>query len=254
MFRNVILLSIVGFWAVMTAALVHREWQAGRDAAVGRGYAAILRPELVDSEAQMGMYLQGERVGVTHTLMRRLESHYEMDNWTRVGLPVLGPDRLNFHTKVRVGQDLRLQDVTGELTFSSLTLRMDGKVRGEELQLQFWNGGERVFEQTIPCSDEDLFTHLFSPFTPIPELKPGQSWKIRMFHPLTRDLETATATAEVKEELILGGQVFQVVRVRVKAKSMEALAWVTPEGVVLKQWIPSLGLMLLKEDTTRGED
>lgn len=236
----------------MTALLVRRELTASQDAVPTTGYTTILRSEFANSESQMGIYLKGVRVGATRTSNRRLEGHYEIDNWTRLSLPILNDEQLNIHAQLNFGEDQKLYELTGELTVKGVNLKMAGKVIEDEMQIKFLNGTEVVFQQAIPYRDEDLFAHLFSPFASMPELTPGKFWQVRMFNPLTREFETATAEVEETERLAIDNQVFPVVRVRMKSKSVEALAWVTPRGEVLKQLIPGMSLMLLREDPGKG--
>jgi len=249
--RRTASIVIVGFWVLMMGLLGLREWRARRSPGNLRGYAALLRGRLLNTERQMGIYHGGTRVGMTRTAYRFREGKYEVDSWTRLALPFLGQRPASIRALLTLDPCLQLTGLRGWLmlpALSSQSVKLEGAVANGEIEVKFIHQDEEVFRTKMPYRGEEILSNVFSPFTTMPELSVGKAWQIRMFNPLSRSFETATAVVEAETTISIDGEEYRVFRAKVRARSGEATAWVTPEGEVVRQAVPRWGLVLLKED------
>lgn len=242
---------IVGFWVLMMGLLGLREWRARQSPGNLKGYAALLRGRLLNTERQMGIYHGDTRVGMTRTAYRLRDGEYEVDSWTRLALPFLGQRPASIRALLALDPQLQLTGLRGWLTLPVLSpqsIKFEGTVAGEELEVKFIHQDEVVFRTKMPYRGEEILSNVFSPFTTMPALSVGKTWQIRMFNPLSRNFETATAVVEADTTIAIDGEAVRVFQAKVRGRSVEATAWVTPEGEVVRQAVPRWGLVLLKED------
>ena len=250
--RKIAGIIIIGFWLIMMVMLVQRELYVTNPPAESTGYAALIRSGLLDNESQLGIYLHGSRIGSTRISAWQHRGFYEIDNLTRLQLPILGSDRpSSIHALLRIDRNFQLVDFTGTLILAApaLRLNLEGKVVSGEVQLKFKEGKEIVFETSMPYRQGDMIANIFSPLGPAPDLEVGKTWRIRMFNPLTREFETAIAkveAAEAKQQQDTGESV-ELFKVLVIGPSVEAIAWIDKSGEVIEQEIPRYGLRLIKE-------
>ena len=256
MIRKAIPILIVGFWLCMVSLLAHREWQASQAESDLSGYAAVLRSDRLETTSQMGIYLGGRRIGFTRTANMRVGSGYRVESWTRLSLPILGKRPASVRAVLEINSEYRLSGFQGWITVPVLevdNLEARGDVVNDQMSVEFRSGDKVLLRTRVPYHGEELFTNIFSPFAGMPELETGKSWRIQILNPLTRGIETATAFVGNAGERTIDGEDCQVFEVRLKGASVEATAWVTPEGEVVQQSIPRWGLMMMKETPDAGK-
>jgi hypothetical protein len=237
----------------MMSGLVYREWQARQSPAHRTGYAAVLNSRFLNTEKQMGIYHSGERVGMTRTAYRFREGRYEIDSYTRFTLPLFGGRPVSIRALLTIDSAFKLTHLKGWLALPVLeaqNVEFEGQVVGEEMEVTFTHHDEIIFRTGMPFVGEEMLADVFSPFTAMPQLSVGKTWQIRMFNPLSKTFETATAVVEAQTTLRIDGTQYRVFQAKVSGRSIDATAWVTPAGEVVRQMVPRWGLMLEKEDPT----
>jgi hypothetical protein len=235
----------------MMGGLVYREWQARQSPAHRTGYAAVLGSRFLNTERQMGIFHNGERVGMTRTAYRFREGRYEIDSYTRFTLPLLGGRPASIRALMMIDSEFKLQRVRGWLALPVLdaeNVEFEGVVAGETMEVAFRHRDEEIFRTTMRFAGEEMLADVFSPLAAMPQLSVGKTWQIRMFNPLSKTFEMATAVVEAHTTITIEGTEYRVFQTKVSGRSIEATAWLTPEGEVVRQMVPRWGLMLVKED------
>ncbi len=246
-------LAIVGFWVLMTALLLQREWGG---TPVSRSDASNGRQIRQAESTWLGLFLaDGPQVGHIH--LRRLPEQ-------RQGLPGV---RFTMNTQMALnlmGRDTDLRVVGAmwrahdeplaelDLTVESMeqTLRLTGEVRDGELDAEVRSGGESMPLQ-LPMDPEMLLQTGLGTASSFPAMEVGDDFRMESFDPLT--MRKATARVRCVEEAI-----FEVDGVGVETRKLEvttggftSTAWVDDRGEVVRAETP-FGLVLQRLSPERA--
>jgi hypothetical protein len=252
--RWLIIIGILGFWAVMTASLVRRWLLEVRPTYLPGTYRSVLTPERRNYQTRMGIYIQSkssfEKVGYTETaLFYSKDGTYSITNTTRVRAPVMGLlERLaafDLDTTAVIGQDQNLERLMVTLISPVVRAECRGHVISGKLVLRTRMGDEEeTHEMALPSGH--MVANGLSPLLALPPLRVGMRWSVAIVDPLT--LQPSQVEIEVlrREPLYWEGEVWTTHVVEIRSDLMKAQAWVSPDGEVLKEKT-LFGLTFIKE-------
>lgn len=256
--RRLVIVVVVGFWAVMMATLVRRWLLEVRPELEPGTYRSVLTRARRNYQWRKGIYLPGkrglERVGYTQTVFYyRADGKYSIRNITRARVSVPGildtPVPFELDASAVVGTDFRLERLS--LTFDSEPLKANGHGRLVDgtLMLRGTVNGEERGPYEIALPQGEVAAQGFSPLLALPPLKAGMKWSAVVVDPFTFRPSKVELEVLRREPLVWEGKPRNTFLVVIRAGPgglFSARAWVTPDGDVLKEQT-LLGLTLIKE-------
>jgi hypothetical protein len=202
----------------------------------------------------MGIYLFSKKLGYTRTtITRREDNYYQIANVTRIDqMPVgrkvpIKPD-VEVSGYTLIDQDYRLHsfDFSMNSKIMGLKQRIQGEVIGNEIEVLFSDGRKNTVTRR-PFDQNVMVSHGFSPFSAMPHLRVGKEWSVSMINPLTLKVESVRAKVELETTIEWQGEEHKVFEVALDYQKFRPKAWITPDGVILKEEIMMPGLYLIKE-------
>jgi hypothetical protein len=241
--------AIIIFWAVMMGWLVDRNvlphWKLGRRP----DFRAVSR--VVDEPvAVRWAVLHGDRrIGSAETDWQRrpdgwlkFQSKLELNEipfLSSLGLSSVG-NRLSWKSDFHITPDGNLDhfDVAVFWSDSKPTMTAYGKVEGDVLRVAFRSTGY-FHEEEFYYERHSLMTTALGPIDQLPNLAVGQVWQHRVMNPLLKTTDTVRCEV-VREQVVTwqGDPVPVFVVEHHQSGQMRGRAWVTHDGVVLRQEVP----------------
>jgi hypothetical protein len=212
---------------------------------------------------QTGIFDSADRnIGRSWTLIHNEDEYISVASTTLLD-PIVLPEGLNTPA-VRIETDLRFgkdDQLLNELSISLHGLPVTAMLQGELIPPdQFacrWHVGARrgmfVFEAGLTRA----FGDVLRPFTRLPNLHVGQTWRLQLMNPLSKALPGWNSAGPVEEPEIVrvtGTEMIEHGGRSVEAFVVEAprlRAWVAPDGAVLRQeieFLPLLGRLVLRDE------
>ena len=257
--RRLIIVGVVGFWAVMMATVVRRWVLEVRPEFVPGTYRSILTAERRHFRSRMGIHIGRDqrRVGQTETLfVYRDDGRYEIENVTQavVALPGFMEKAGTFclTTRIRVGKDHRLEALQVMLDSEFAQVEYRGRVKDDTLEI--WEvpqdkKGRDLLVGEVPLPPGEVVAQSLSPLAALPPLRVGMRWSMMGIDPLTLgqskgwqlDLEVVG-----REHIVWAGKEVETHVVSITSGLFASRAWVSLDGEVLKESLPFL-VTLIKE-------
>ena len=244
-------LGVVGFWILMTALLLQREWGGTPVSATGDA-------QRIDqaSSTWLGLFLtDGPQVGHIH--LRRLPEQrhgqpgvrFTMN--TQMALSLMGRD-----TDLRVvgviwrSLDQPLAEL--DLTVESMdqNLRLTGEVRDGELKGEVRSGGESMPLQ-LPMDPEVLLQTGLGTASRFPAMEVGDDFRMESFDPLTMRKATARVRCVAESIIEVDGVGLETRQLEVTTGGFTSTAWVDDQGEVVRAETP-FGLVLQRMSPERA--
>lgn len=253
MLHRLVVVAVVGFWAVMTASLVRRWLLEVKPESIPGTYRSVLTADRQNYQSRMGIYLPGvrEKMGYTETVFLYSEDgKYRISNATRLRAPVPGfLEKLSafaLDMVVVVGKGYALERFSMVLHSPVIAAECRGEVVDEELVLRAMVHGEAEQVHKLPLPRGGLVATGLSPLLALPPLRVGLRWWVIVLNPLT--LEPTEVELEVtgREPLQWAGRSWDTHVVEIRSGYLRAQAWVSDNGEVLKEKT-LFGLTLVKE-------
>ncbi len=254
--HRLVVVLVVGFWAVMMASLVRRWLLEVRPEHLPGTYRSVLTPERQHYQSRMAIYVSGlqERVGYTETVFKYTSGQgFEITNSTRVQRLVPGLleklGRFSLDTVMVVNRGYTLEEFSVTLLSPLVQAGCSGRVVGRELVVRttVQGAGEQVHR--VPLPPGGLVAGGLSPLLGLPPLRVGQRWSVAVLNPLTPlTLEPQQVEIEVKRRELLewAGEVLDTHVLEIRSGLLTSHAWVSRNGEVLKEKT-AFGLTLVKE-------
>ena len=142
---------------------------------------------------------------------------------------------------------LSLLDSTVQLDPLEERIKIDGTVQGATMTLAV-RSSDVVYTREVPISSKALLGDSFSPYTKLPGLKVGQSWKVRSLSPLaprSNPVELLEATVERVEPIVWNGRSMDA-HVLVY-RNAHGFGLTSPRGHRGKAWVAFDGTVLQQE-------
>jgi len=261
--RRLVIVVVVGFWAVMMATLVRRWLLDVRPEFEPGTYRSVLTRERRNYQWRKGIYFPGkkglERVGYTQTVFHyRDNARYSIHNVTkaRVALPGIfdAPVAFDLDVTATITSDYRLERLSVQLDSTPLKASGQGRLVDGNLVVRGTVNGQEQGPFELPLPKGEVAAQGFSPLLALPPLKAGMKWSAAVVDPFT--LRPSRVELEVlrHEPLIWDGRRYNTFLIVIRSGPgglLSARAWVTPEGDVLKEQT-LLGLTLVKERIPEG--
>lgn len=253
--RRLVIVSVVGLWVVMMGTLVRRWVLEVRPERTPGTWQSVLTRARSHYQWRKGIYLPTakglERVGFTQTVFyHRADGKYTIQNETRVTVAVPNllptPTAFDLHATALVGGDFTLERLTMRLDSEVARAICDGHVEDGKLVLRAEINGmaQEPFEIALP--EGQVASQGFSPVLALPALKVGMKWSVVIVDPFTFRPSAVEIEVLRREPIRWEGNEVDTYRLVIRSGILSALAWVTPDGEVLREQT-LFGLTFIKE-------
>ncbi len=200
---------------------------------------------------QRGVFYRGTRIGYIRERFTPMASGFRAEQRGELTLNLLGRERrVRMEGSAETGRKGELRGFTFRLTTSSrrspFETTVTGEVNGDELHLRIRSGTspERLERRIVV---EPIVLPLTLYYTLAARgLTPGETYRLRLFDPMTVSEGDATITIRDPEIVRWGGREEEAHRLQTTFAGLTTTAWVNARGEVLKEETP-LGWTLLKE-------
>jgi hypothetical protein len=200
---------------------------------------------------QRGVFYRGARIGYIRERFTPLASGFRAEQKGELTLNLLGRDRrVRMEGSAETGRKGELRNFNFRLTTSSRRSPFEttviGEVTGDELHLRIRSGTspERVERRVIV---EPIVLPLNLYYTLAARgLTPGETYRLRLFDPMTVSEGEATIVIRDPEIVRWGGREEEAHRLQTTFAGLTTTAWVNDRGEVLQEETP-LGWTLVKE-------
>jgi hypothetical protein len=200
---------------------------------------------------QRGVFYRGARIGFIRERFTPLGSGFRAEQKGELTLNLLGRERrVRMEGSAECGRKGEIRAFTFRLSTSSRRSPFEttvlGEVQGDELHLRIRSGSspERV-EQRIIVDPIALPLSLYYTLA-ARGLTPGETYRLRLFDPMTVSEGDATIAIREREVVRWGGREEEAFRLQTTFAGLTTTAWVNERGEVLQEETP-LGWTLLKE-------
>lgn len=109
------------------------------------------------------------------------------------------------------------------------------------------------FQQNIPFAPQGLVRGGMEPIDQLPGLRVGQRWTTQMLQPMTARPDAVVSEVVSTVRIFWNGNPVEVFLVEHKASTFSARSWVRPDGMVLRQQLPTPLVRLVLEREGEGE-
>ncbi|HUT36052.1 MAG TPA: hypothetical protein VNE39_21370 [Planctomycetota bacterium] len=248
---RLVIVVVVGLWAVMMASLVRRWLLEVKPEFVPGTYRSVLTPERQNYHCRMGIFWQQKKVGYSETVFYYSDDErYRITNITRVQAAVPGDlEKLaafGLDTNVVVGKGHALESFAVVLSSPVMGAECKGEVVEGELVLRARVDGEEDHVRRLPLPPGGMVASGLSPLLALPPLRVGLRWTTLVLNPLTLEPSEVELHVLRLEPLVWHGETWNTHVVEIRSGLVTAHAWVSPNGEVLKE-TTLFGLTLVKE-------
>jgi len=258
---------IILFWLTMTGWFVKREILPALPSLAQPSYETLLKNNALLSDSKMGIYFLNNKIGEAVTSIKQLPTGlYQIKNKTYLnfrsfrGLNLIPPElkkpmELDCITLVTPHYNLHSLELV--MNSSLYNYRATAIVKNDQLEITI-RDGQTTRTERIDFPAQATVSNGLSPFLAMPNLSVGKEWTINVINPFSLTWETVKAYVEEKTTLewpasaraSAGGQgkTYEVYEVVLDYKGFKPRAWITPEGIILKQEVLTNGLYLIREE------
>jgi hypothetical protein len=241
-------IAIVVSWALLLGMHISRSY-ARRDG----GDLIDLTPSTSAADAELtqrGVFYRGAKIGFIRERLTPLENGYRAEQTGDLTLTVLGRERrMKMEGSAETGSSGELREFSFRLSTSSRQSPFEttvlGKIEGDELELTIRSPRSERTERRPLEAPIVLPLNLYYSLA-ARGWTTGESYRVRLFDPMT--LSEGEATIDVKEREVVrwGGREEEAHRLETTFAGLTTTAWVNESGEVLQEETP-LGWTLRKE-------
>ncbi|MFC1806617.1 hypothetical protein ACFL09_06545 [Planctomycetota bacterium] len=253
--RRLFILCVVGFWVVMMGTLVRRYLLEVRPEYVPGTWQSVLTRERRNYQWRKGIYLPTtkglQRVGHTQTVFYyRGDRKYSIQNHTKATVAVPGilpkPTAFELMATALVTSDFSLERLTMRLDSEPVKAICHGHVENGKLILRATVNDQEQEPFEIDLPSGQVAAQGFSPMLALPRLEEGMKWEVVVVDPFTFRPSRVEMEVRRREKIEWQGTKVDTYVVAIRSGILGAVAWVTPEGEVLKEQT-LFGLTFIKE-------
>jgi hypothetical protein len=247
--RPFFLIGSTGFWLIMMSLLIHRELFQFTQV---QNIHQVLSIEYQKyREEYRAIYLGKERIGFNFNVLDPIEKSeremYELRHTTYLSFLFLGQEReMVIKGKAILNRQLHMQRFQLKVTTADTWTEISGEVVGNNLAVEVKGKQGNPIRQDIPVQGVVFFSEALNFIWTPDNLKFGKSGKIQIWNPLLLSYQTASFQVREKTQIEYENKNTQVYVVHLEAGGIETRAWISPEGIVLREETTS-GLILQKE-------
>lgn len=247
---KILKILIVVFWIVMLGLFLHLEVLPGLFGYKQLSYLELIPKDLLFRDNWLGVYFQGIKVGYMHNYLSIPRqgpiSQFWIKNTALLELPILGrTEEVRFNAQALIDGAYTLKNFRLDLSSSCYSTQLEGELNAEgALDLCIESSGKkRNIRLNLPPE-----AVVYSPFTPLPigKLTSRRKFTIKVFDPITLGVERVFIEPVGTERIIISQSEVEALKLKIRYRGIESLAWVTREGELLKEET-SLGWVIVKE-------
>ena len=250
MVRSIFLVGTTAFWLSMMSLHIRREYFELTP--VQTPYEVLPLHSLDLREEYRAVYLGEERVGFGFTVLEKMDASkdyaFELRHQTYLSFLFLGQKR-DMWVKGRAELDpqLYLRGFDVRISSGENWTELSGKIVKGNLNLVVRGREGAPIRNIIPVNEPVLFSEsLHLVWTP-ENLKIGKQGRFKIWNPLLTNFEDVHFRVARKEVIPYEGKATEVFVALIEKGGLETRAWLTPEGVMLREET-SMGLMIQKEE------
>ena len=232
-------------WVLMMGILFQKTYV--RPVSHKIGWSGAGGPKVQPGEQWMGIYFHDKKIGYAFTGWEKEGLDLRLMERTVMDLTVMGqPQTVNVSTQCLLDPALQLKSFRFLLTSDQVNFQAMGEVKGKQLEVRLFGIGENKLIQ-VPLDKVPFLWPNLRFFLKDQNWKENKSLQVALFDPATLNLETLTIRAEGEEQLRIGNQEVQALRLEQSYKGITVRSWIGPGGDILKEESP-LGFTLIKEE------
>jgi hypothetical protein len=234
---------IVIAWAASIGLLIERHYLPASGGPAGQR-APVIKPQL--GEQWMGVYMQGRKIGWSHSLMRERDGGgYYLDDLTWMRMAVMGtPKEISTRVRATLTPEMRIEDVRAEIS-SDVSLEIAARVEGTEMALTISTAGQSQ-SMRMPLPETPTMDSAMVEMLRAEGFRAGQQMSSRVFNPSTLSVEEFSAAVKGRSPVSAMGAEREAWEVIVGGGGMEMTVWVEDDGTVLRVDMP-MGMSLVRE-------
>jgi hypothetical protein len=200
---------------------------------------------------QRGVFYRGSRIGYIRESFTPIATGFRAEQKGELTLNLLGRERrVRMEGSAESGRKGELRGFAFRLSTSSRRSPFEttvvGEVHGDELHLKIQSGSSQVrTERRIIVEPIVLPLNLYYTLA-ARGLTPGETYRVRLFDPMTVSEGDATVVVREPEIVRWGGREEEAHRLQTTFAGLTTTAWVNLRGEVLQEETP-LGWTLVKE-------
>jgi len=249
MLRSTFLIGVTGLWITMMSLLVRREYFEFTPI---QSQQEVLLFEYYDYRQEYkAIYLGKEQVGFTSTSLEPLKDPkegYELRHKTYLSFLFLGRDReMLINGKARLDPRLGLQEFTMKISSGDYWTSMRGQITGGTLNLVMESAESPPLRRLIPVKGPVFYSEALGFVWTPANLKIGKQGKFDVFNPMAMAFQELRFFIREKQKIAFKGQEIETSVAHFDLQGLETRAWISPQGVVLREESPT-GLLMEKED------
>ncbi len=192
-----------------------------------------------------------EQVGFTSTALEPLKNPkegYELRHKTYLSFLFLGRDReMLINGKAKLDPHLGLKEFTLKISSGDYWTSMRGQITGGTLNLVMESAESQPTRRLIPVKGPVFYSEALGFVWTPANLKLGKQGKFDIFNPMAMAFQELRFSIREKQKIVFKGREIETWVVHFDLQGLETRAWISPEGVVLREESPT-GLMMEKED------
>lgn len=247
--RSFFLIGTTGFWLLMMSLLIHKEFFQITPIQTSYEILPLHNPSL--RQEYRALYLGQERVGFNFNTLEALEGkdkdYYELRHQTYLSFRFLGREReMLTRGTAKLDRQLNLKAFEIRLSSGDSWTRLTGRLAGGNLNVVIEGKESPPVRKIIPVQGPVFFSEALN-FIWTPEnLKIGKQGRLQVWNPLMMGFQNINFSVKTKAALDFEGKKQEVFVIHLDFEGMDARAWVSPEGIVLREESP-MGLIIQKE-------
>ena len=252
--KSLVVVGSAVLFALMWGVLIGQHALKGEGESARLDYGRLLKEGEQIRERTHGIYFLENRLGSTHTVVKRYDSgEIVLRNDTCVNLGEGARYVAGLSGELDVSFSARFSPLQGLLGLivrsKALGFHLVGVPVNEMLMIR-GRLGDRGIKTAVPLVREEIFGGIFVPLGGLPDLSEaelGRTWTIHLVNPIRGELEKVTISMEGAKLVEVDGERLQVFKLVFSARRSEWDCWVGQDGEVLIQGTP-FGLTLRRED------
>lgn len=197
------------------------------------------------SEEWLGIFLQGQHIGYSFTIISRTDTGLIIENRSQMTLIMMNTQRsVMTHIFCNTDKDYALKDFVMDIQTQGHESRVAGKVKGKELELTVYSQGI-PYTQTITLKEKPYFPDAIEEVIKKKKMKPGDEITIPYFDPTTQSSASAMIKVFDKEKVKVLDKEFVGMRIEINIMGINSILWLDDNYKLIKESSPAMGMEMI---------
>ncbi len=197
------------------------------------------------SEEWLGIFLQGQHIGYSFTIISRTDTGLIIENRSQMTLIMMNTQRsVMTHIFCNTDKDYALKDFVMDIQTQGHESRVAGKVKGKELELTVYSQGI-PYTQTITLKEKPYFPDAIEEVIKKKKMKPGDEITIPYFDPTTQSSASAMIKVFDKEKVKVLDKEFVGIRIEINIMGINSILWLDDNYKLIKESSPAMGMEMI---------